>query len=87
MTEEQDRDDRVADFARRTLASLTPERRAELELFADAEPGMRICPSQQYPEWVELIYGGEVVGLTTWKWLNEGDDTQPNVTPDGYNGL
>jgi len=28
-----------------------------------------------------LIWGGVVVGLTSWKWLNEGDDTRPLVSP------
>ena len=87
MVDGQKFDARVRDFAERSLASLTSEQRAECELFAAAgEPGMRIFPSAQFPEWCELIWGGVVVGLTSWKWLNEGDDTRPSVTPDGYNG-
>jgi hypothetical protein len=82
MTEDTERDSRVADFARRSLASLTPERRAECDLLASAgELGMRLFPSEQYPDWCELVYGGAVVGLTTWKWLNDGDDTRPSVGP------
>ena len=82
MVDGQKFDARVRDFAERSLASLTPEQRAECELFAAAgEPGMRIFPSKQYPEWCELIWGGVVVGLTSWKWLNEGDDTRPLVSP------
>ena len=78
-------DARVRDFAERALASLTPERRSECDLLASAgELGMRLFPSEQYPEWVELVYGGVVVGLTTWKWLNDGDDTRPSVGPGGY---
>ena len=78
-------DARVRDFAERALASLTPERRSECDLLASAgELGMRLFPSEQYPEWVELVYGCVVVGLTTWKWLNDGDDTRPSVGPGGY---
>ena len=85
MVDGQKFDARVRDFAERSLASLTPERRAECELFVAAgEPGMRIFPSKRYPEWCELIWGGVVVGLTSWKWLNEGDDTQPDVGPPEY---
>jgi hypothetical protein len=80
-------EERVRDFAERSLASLTPERRAECELLASAgEEGCRIFPSAQFPEWCELIWGGAVIGLTSWKWLTDGDDTRPDVTPDGYNG-
>ena len=87
MTEDQDRDSRVADFARRSLASLTPEKRQECELLASAgEPGMRVFPSEQYPEWCELVWGGQVVGVTTWKWLSDGDDTRPSVGPTEYDG-
>jgi hypothetical protein len=82
MTNGPEFDTRVRDFAERALASLTPERRQECDLLASAgELGMRIFPSQQYPEMVELVYGGAVVGLTTWKWLNDGDDTPPSVGP------
>jgi hypothetical protein len=86
MTEDQDRDSRVADFARRALASLTPEKRQECELLASAgERGMKLFPSAQYyPDWCELVYGGAVVGLTTWKWLLDGDATRPSVGPHGY---
>ena len=78
-------DERVKSFAEKTLASLTPERRAELEMFADVEPGMRLRPAVRYPEWVELIYGGEVIGLTSWAWLNDGVSTPPSDGPAGYN--
>ena len=87
MTEDTERDARVRDFAERSLASLTPERRAECELLASAgEEGCRIFPSAQFPEWCELIWGGAVIGLTSWKWLNDGDDTPPSVSPTGYHG-
>jgi hypothetical protein len=87
MTNGPEFDARVRDFAERSLASLTPERRAECELLASAgEEGCRIFPSEQYPEMVELVYGGAVVGLTTWKWLNDGDDTRPSVSPTEYDG-
>lgn len=86
MTDGQEFDARVRDFAERALASLTPARLAECELLASAdEPGMRIFPSEQYPEWVELVYGGAVVGLTTWAWLNDGVATPPSVGPGEYN--
>ena len=85
MTDGQEFDARVRDFAERSLASLTPERRAECDLLASAdEPGMRIFPSEQYPDWVELVYGGAVVGLTTWAWLNKGVSAPPSVGPAGY---
>jgi hypothetical protein len=86
MTEDQDRDSRVADFARRSLASLTPERRAECDLLASAELGMRLRRSEQYPDWCELLYGGAVVGLSSWAWLNDGDATRPSDGPVGYDG-
>ena len=86
MTNGPEFDARVRDFAERSLASLTPERRAECELLASAgEEGCRIFPSAQFPEWCELIWGGAVIGLTSWKWLNDGDDTPPSVGPVGYN--
>jgi hypothetical protein len=83
MTNGPEFDARVRDFAERALASLTPERRAECELLAQVEPGMRIFPSEQYPEWVELVYGGVAVGLTTWAYLNDGVATPPSDGPDG----
>ena len=82
-----DVEERVLDFAERALASLTPERRAECDLIASAgELGMRVFPSEQYPEMVELVYGGAVVGLTTWRWLNDGVATAPSVGPGEYDG-
>jgi hypothetical protein len=78
-------EERVRDFAERALASLTPERRSECDLIASAgELGMRIFPSEQYPEMVELVYGGAVVGLTTWRWLNDGVATAPSAGPGEY---
>jgi hypothetical protein len=78
-------EERVRDFAERSLASLAPQKRAECELLASAgEPGMKLFPSEQYPEMVELVYGGAVVGLTTWRWLNDGVATAPSVGPGEY---
>lgn len=85
MTNGPEFDTRVRDFAERSLASLTPEKRQECELLASAgELGMRVFPSEQYPDWCELIWGGQVVGLTTWKWLNDGGVSSPSVGPIGY---
>jgi hypothetical protein len=78
-------EERVRDFAVRSLASLSPQKRAECELLASAgELGMKLFPSTQYPEMVELIYGGAVVGLTTWRWLNDGVSLPPSVGPGEY---
>jgi hypothetical protein len=81
MTNGPEFDARVRDFAERALASLTPERRQECDLLASAgELGMKLFPPEQYPEMVELLYGGAVVGLTTWSWLNDGV-APPSVGP------
>ena len=85
MTHGPEFDARVRDFAERALASLTPERRSECDLLASAgELGMRLFPSASNPELVELVYGGAVVGLTTWAWLLDGVATPPSVSPGEY---
>jgi len=53
-------------------------------LATGSQESMRIFPSEQYPDWVELVYGGAVVGLTTWAWLNKGVSAPPSVGPAGY---
>ena len=85
MTNGLEFDARVKSFTHRCYASLTPEKRAECELLASAgELGMRVFPSEQYPDWCELIWGGQVIGLTTWAWLADGDDSLPSVSPIEY---
>ncbi|HEY5182503.1 MAG TPA: hypothetical protein VIJ07_22485 [Dermatophilaceae bacterium] len=87
MTNGPEFDARVKDFAERSIRSLTPEKRQECELLAAAgEPGLRVFPSARYLDWCELIWGGQVIGLTSWRWLAEGDDSMPFDGPEGYDG-
>lgn len=37
------------------------------------ELGMRFRPCEDYPDQVELVWGGAVIGVTTWRWLKTGD--------------
>ena len=81
MTEDQERDERVKEFTSGALAALTDERRAECELLASAgELGMRLRPCEDDPDVAELLWGGAVVGVTTWTWLDTGN-TPPAVGP------
>jgi hypothetical protein len=73
MTEDQELDDRVREFTLGALAALSDEQYAECVLLADLERGLRLCPSVEYPDQVELVWGGAVIGLTTWAWLNTGN--------------
>jgi len=66
-------DTRIREFTAGALAALTDAQRAECELFADAEPGMRLRQSDEHPDIAELMYGGAVIGSTTWTWLNTGE--------------
>jgi len=65
-------EERLKEFTTGALAALTEERRAECELLADVEPGMRLRPCEDDPEAVELLWAGAVIGMTTWSWLNTG---------------
>ncbi len=65
-------EERVKLFADGALAALTDERRAECEFLAVLEPGMRLRRSEMYPDQVELLWAGLLVGVTTWHWLNTG---------------
>jgi hypothetical protein len=76
-------EERVKLFAEGALAALTDERRAECELLAVLEPGMRLRPSEMYPDQVELVWAGLLVGVTTWSWLNTGE-APPSVSPTEY---
>lgn len=83
MTDNDDAevDARVKAFTTGALAALTPEHRAECELLASAgELGMRLRPAEDDPEVVELLWGGAVVGRSTWRWLNTGE-LPPLVSP------
>ena len=77
---------RVALLAQTAVAALTPERRSELQLLSQIEPGLRLRKSAEHPDWAELLWAGQVVGMASFRWLADGDDTRPDVTPDGYNG-
>ena len=63
---------RLAAFAAGALLALPEERRKECETLAAPEPGMKIRPSEMYPDQVELWWVGRLVGVTTWAWLNTG---------------
>ncbi|NEN06334.1 hypothetical protein G3T36_10645 [Diaminobutyricibacter tongyongensis] len=80
MTNEIELDDvdrRVQEFAKGCLDALTPERRAECEVLSVLDEGMRLRPAEDDPDVVELLWGGAVIGVTTWAWLNTGE------TPEG----
>jgi hypothetical protein len=68
-----DTDTRIREFTAGALEALTDERRAECMLLAELDRGMRLRPSEDDPEALELLWGGAVIGVTTWSWLN-GDD-------------
>jgi hypothetical protein len=63
-------EDRIGAFAQGCLDALTPDRRAECDLLAGIDRGMRLRPAEDDPHAVELLYGGAVIGVTTWDWLN-----------------
>jgi hypothetical protein len=67
-----DVEERVKAFAEGAVAALTPERRAECELIATLDRGLRLRPSELYPDQVELMWAGLMIGVTTWAWLNTG---------------
>ena len=69
-----DPDTRIREFAAGALSALTEAQRAECELLAELEPGMRLRPVEDDPAALELLWGGAVIGMTTWSWLNDGDD-------------
>lgn len=77
MADGQKFDARVRDFADRALAALPPDRRKECELLAEIEPGMRLRPSEMYPDQVELVWAGLLVGITTWSYLCDGVSPPP----------
>ena len=64
---------RIREFANGALNALTDSQRAECSLLADIEPGMRLRPAVDDPATVELLWGGAVIGITTWAWLNTGE--------------
>ncbi|CAN5516059.1 hypothetical protein BH10ACT6_BH10ACT6_01220 [soil metagenome] len=64
-------DERIREFTVGALAALTDEQRAECELLANLEPGMRLRPAAD--DTVELLWGGAVIAITTMPWLN-GED-------------
>lgn len=76
-------EERVKLFAEGALAELTDERRAECELLSDLERGLRLRPSDDDPDLVELLWAGAVIGMTTWTWLNTGE-APPSVGLGGY---
>ena len=76
-------EERVKLFAEGALAALTDERRWECELLAVLEPGMRLRRSEMYPDQVELLWAGLLVGVTTWHWLNTGE-APPSVGQGEY---
>jgi hypothetical protein len=63
---------RLAAFAAGALLALPEELRKECDTLAALDPGMKIRPSETYPEQVELWWVGRLVGVTTWSWLNTG---------------
>jgi len=83
MTNGPEFDARIKLFTEGALAALTPERRAECELLAVLEPGMSLRASEMYPDQVELLWAGLLVGVTTWAWLNTGE-APPSVGPGEY---
>jgi len=70
MSEDLTREVRLAAFAAQAVAAMSEERYKECELLAEVEPGMWLRPCARDPEWAELIWAGEVVGLAKWTWLN-----------------
>lgn len=58
-------DERVREFTAGALAALSEDQRAECELLAQFEPGMRLRTCEDDPALVELVWGGAVVALTT----------------------
>ena len=60
---------RLQEFTDGCLAALTDEQFAECQLLAGLESGVRLRTSGDDPGHVELLWGGAVIGLTTWAWL------------------
>jgi hypothetical protein len=78
-----DVEERVKAFAEGALAALSDERRAECELIATLDRGLRLRPSEMYPGQVELMRAGRMIGVTTWAWLNTGAPPT-SVSPGAY---
>ena len=83
MTDGHEFDARIEEFTTGALAALSEDRRAECELLAVLDPGMRFRPVEGDPDIVELLWGGAVIGMTTWAWLNTGESPAP-VGPGAY---
>jgi hypothetical protein len=67
-----DVEERVKAFAESAVAALSDARRAECELMATLDQGLRLRPSEMYPDQCELMWAGRMIGVTTWAWLNTG---------------
>jgi hypothetical protein len=85
MTDGPEFDARVRAFTTGAVAALTDERRAECELMASLERGLRLRPREDDPDVVELLWGGAVIAMTTWTWLNTGASPE-SVGSGGYDG-
>ena len=73
MTDGPEFDARIKEFTTGALAALSDERRAECELMATLDRGLRLRPCEGDPDVVELLWAGAVIGMTTWRWLNTGN--------------